>query len=394
MCENIKKWMIDEGVNEIGRIVNDSSYMFYYSPEKQRQIKFTAIKKAFEFHFANNKFYNDFCKNNSGITPSEITQYDDIHSIPLIPISYFEQGKSESMMTVPYKFKQLEFHTSGIGGQHTVAFRDSISNEHATVGLSQMFMELFDMRFEASPAVVYFTPSILEAPNLGMLRALSILGSTYAGCMHAVEKNEFKFREVYDYINSLGMNIPVYLVAPPFILNFFLEYLVANSLKLSLNSGARIITMGGWKRHTGKVILKEDFIRKCENIIGVSPSQIRDTYGSIVLNQLSIECASHSMHVPPFAEMYTRNLNDNSIICKDGELGVLSVLDPTLVTYPGFILTEDVACLKHDYNCLCGRTSTVVEIIGKVPKADANNCSITLDQYLTGVTNKINYGEK
>lgn len=387
----LKKWMISEGVNKIGEFVNDCSYMFYYDTEKQKLKKLEAIKIAFNFHYKNNDFYRNFCKQSGNFTPSDLVDYSDIRKIPLLPASFFKEGKSEKLMSLPMKYKQLEFHTSGVGGSHSTVYRDSITNELSNSGLYHTFFELLDMRYDTSPVIIYFTPSILEAPNLGMLRALSILGSVYADRIYAVENNQFKFKEASDYIAKWNGKLPIYVVGPPFIISFFMEYLKANNKKYDLGESARILTIGGWKRHSGEIISRMDLVAKCKEFLGVKESQHRDSYGLIELNQLSLECSFWKKHIPPFADMYTRDINDLNSAGKDNEPGRVAIIDPTVIAYPGFLLTQDIGIVEHEQECKCGRCGSFIQIIGRAPQAEDINCSITLDQYLEGITTQLKY---
>jgi long-chain-fatty-acid---luciferin-component ligase len=208
---------------------------------------------------------------------------------------------------------------------------------------------------------------------------------------YIIKDNEFDFARAVNFINEWNGKIPVYIVGPPFIVNFFLEYLKANKITFNLGKTGRVITTGGWKRYTGQIITRDDFIQKCADAFGIKRDQYRDMYGLIELNQLSIECSNHKKHVPPFSEFFIRDLENHTKLCPDGKEGLISIIDPTVMAYPGFLITQDVGVVHHEYKCACGRTSTIMNIIGRAPLAEDINCSITLDQYLSGKTNKLNY---
>lgn len=46
MNKNLKKWLIDKDINDIGKILSETSSMFYYSLDQQRNMRLNAIKKA------------------------------------------------------------------------------------------------------------------------------------------------------------------------------------------------------------------------------------------------------------------------------------------------------------------------------------------------------------
>lgn len=389
----LKQIVLDNNINRIQQIVNDCSNMFYYPAKEQEKLRLEAIKIAFAFHYNNNAFYRSVCKK-ANITPNDIQFYNDLKLIPLIPIELFNDEKSNAMMSLPLEYKQLELHLSGRSGSHVVAYRDSVTNELAISTISLLFIEMLDMRFNASPIVIFFTPPIVSAPNLGMLRGVGIMGSIYADRFFVVENEEFKFKDTTEYIKKWIDKLPIYFVGPPFIINYYIEYLKANGIYLDLGKHGRVITIGGWKRHTGELIIKDDFIPKCCNQLNILPNQCRDIYGFIETNQMSIECNEGKKHIPSFIEMYACDLQNLSSVIKDEREGAIALLDPTIFTYPGFILTKDVGVIRKDVQCHCGRKGDIVELIGRVKRSEDINCAITLDQYLSGVTDTINHGYK
>ena len=388
---NLKKFFVDEGLNVINHIVMESSSMFYYSIENQTVMKFKAIKKAFEFHYKYNDFYRTYCKESGNITPDNILTFNDLPKIPVIPNNLFKAGKVDAMLTLPLEYKQLEFHTEGVQGYHGLAYRDSVSNEYAIIGLYLLYVELMDLRKVGSPAALFLTPSLADAPNLGMLRALAVLNSIFTAQAYAMENNQFNFDLAIKFIKKWDGQLPIFIIGPPFIVSFFIEYLKANNIKFNLGENARIMTAGGWKRHTGQIISKDELTQKICDTFGIKPTQYRDLFGLIELNQFSMECAFHKKHIPPFCEFFIKDLNDTSKVCEDGKEGMVTILDPTVLTYPGFISTPDVGIVNHNYACECGRTSSIINIVGRAHKAEDVNCSITLDKFLQGKSETLNH---
>lgn len=388
----LKQIVLDNKINRIGQIVSECTNMLYCSIEEQYKQRFEAIKIAFNFHYNNNAFYRSLCERKK-ITPYDLQSYEDLCLIPLIPIDLFADENSDILMSLPLDYKQLELHLSGRSGSHAVAYRDSITNELAITSLSLLFMEMLDMRYHASPIVIYFTPSIVSAPNLGMLRGMGVLGGLNSDCFFVVENNDFKFKETTCYIRQWIEQLPIYFVGPPFVINYYIEYLRANNIFFDLGKNSRVVTIGGWKRHTGEMIIKEDFVQKCCTQLNIIPNQCRDIYGFIESNQMSIECNCGKKHVPSFVEMYSCDSYDMPTMNNVKE-GAIALLDPTILTYPGFILTKDVGIVKKDIQCTCGRRGDIVDIIGRIKRSEDMNCAITLDQYLSGVIETINHGYK
>jgi long-chain-fatty-acid---luciferin-component ligase len=60
----------------------------------------------------------------------------------------------------------------------------------------------------------------------------------------------------------------------------------------------RIMTIGGWKKADGKIILKDDFSQMCPKWVSINQEQIRDIYGFIETSLMAIECKFSIKHIP------------------------------------------------------------------------------------------------
>jgi long-chain-fatty-acid---luciferin-component ligase len=201
---NFRESLIKEGVNIIGHVISDSANMFYYPQEEQEKLRFQAIKKAFEFHYNYNDFYKTLCEQSGNFKPSDLQVYSDLQHIPLIPIEFFREGKTEHMLTIPAEYKQLELHAEGVAGSESITYRDSYTSEYCINGLNAMFLELLDMRQIKIPSGVFLTPSVRDTPELGILRALVPLNVFFCDQVYAVKGKEFKFEEAAKFIKGNG----------------------------------------------------------------------------------------------------------------------------------------------------------------------------------------------
>ena len=96
---NLKKFMIEEGVNAIDKIVMESSSMFYYSIEAQTEMKFNAIKKAFEIQLRGEGFAMvevlSTCPTNWGKTPIQAVKWLEDNMIPQFPLGVYKNEGGE-----------------------------------------------------------------------------------------------------------------------------------------------------------------------------------------------------------------------------------------------------------------------------------------------------------
>ena len=83
------------------------------------------------------------------------------------------------------------------------------------------------------------------------------------------------------------------------------------------------------------------------------------------------------MHASIFSDVIARNPEDFSV-CPIGQKGILQVLSPMAVSYPGHsILTEDMGTILGVDDCPCGRKGKYFRIDGRIPKAEIRGCSDT-----------------
>jgi long-chain-fatty-acid---luciferin-component ligase len=143
-----------------------------------------------------------------------------------------------------------------------------------------------------------------------------------------------------------------YIIGPPFLVDRFISFLKASNQKLTLDKNTLVITLGGWKHYTRRIISRNTFNERCAAYLGIKPNQIRDIYGLVESNILAIEDEFQVKHVAPYGHFSVRDPNNLSKEVPDGKKGVLAIFDPTSVSTPGMLLTEDIVYLKP------GRSST------------------------------------
>lgn len=82
-----------------------------------------------------------------------------------------------------------------------------------------------------------------------------------------------------------------------------------------------------------------------------------------------------SFHASLYSEIIIRNLQDFSI-CQRGEEGVIQVMTPLAMSYPGHnLLTEDKGVLLGIDDCPCGRKGKYFKLTGRMKQAEIRGCS-------------------
>ncbi|GAA3326583.1 hypothetical protein GCM10020331_063070 [Ectobacillus funiculus] len=81
-----------------------------------------------------------------------------------------------------------------------------------------------------------------------------------------------------------------------------------------------------------------------------------------------------------------RDPKDLSKEVPQGRRGVLAIMDPTSLSYPGFILTEDLVYLeKKKIHVSAVGTDKKVVYITRVPGAEIGCCAINLEKHMDEV---------
>jgi long-chain-fatty-acid---luciferin-component ligase len=357
-------------------VYTSANRLFRLPIEEQRALKASLIAENFRFHYENNAYYRGLCQQ-QGVTPSDIRHYDDLIKIPLIRVSQFKQTDTQKLLTLGLDKIEVEMRSTGTSGIPSVTRRDSETVTQGGLAVYAMYREFFKF---SSGAMLFLMPSPEEVPEMGMIKVSNMLSGMVDTSRFLVKKATFDPQEAVSLLTQWENEHIRHIVGPPFLVHKLIRYLKKHDIRLKLDRETKIITMGGWKRFTGEAIPREEFNRECAEYLGVQPEEIRDIYGLIEGNMMAIECSHHWKHVPPWAHFSVREPDDFSKEVPDGRRGVLAIIDPTCLSYPAYIMTEDVVYLDETSTCLCGRNGQKVNIIGRLTGAEIGCCAINLDK--------------
>ncbi|MBM3157883.1 MAG: LuxE family acyl-protein synthetase [Chloroflexi bacterium] len=364
------------GLNPLGSVYTSLSEVFKLPVEEQRALKAGIIAENFRFHYENNAYYRGLCEQ-QGVTPSDIRHYDDLIKIPLIPVSQFKRTDTQKLLTLGLDKIEVEMRSTGTSGIPSVTRRDSETVTQGSLALWAMYREFFMF---SSGAILFLMPSPEEVLEMGMIRVSNMLAGLVDTGRFLVRKARFEPQETVALLTEWENEHIRHIVGPPFLVYKIVRYLKKQNIHLRLDRETLIINLGGWKRFSGEAISREEYNRECAEYLGVKPDQIRDMYGLIEGNAVAIECDHHWKHVPPWVHFSVREIEDFSKEVTNGRRGVLAIIDPTCLSYPAYILTEDVAELNVTSSCPCGRNGQRVNIIGRLTGSELGCCAINLDK--------------
>jgi hypothetical protein len=174
-----------------------------------------------------------------------------------------------------------------------------------------------------------------------------------------------------------------------YIINEMMKYMDKTGERLELDpTGNNMCCMclgGGWKTLEGDKVDKQDFVKMIKEHFGLNEDWIFDLYGLGETNfgALELLCPEKRMHVVTQAPIIATRDPDTLEIQDYGEEGLLSIWDPTMNSYPAFVISDDIVKITDIYKCpACGRTTQDIKFIGRAEKAELRSCGLKTQQIL------------
>lgn len=287
-----------------------------------------------------------------------------------------------------YLFKKFKIHhenlassgfkecvSSGTLGSRSVVLRDDRTLERfvgtVSYGIDHFLGDDHDRR-----RAFVLGPSAEEAGDIWFSYVLSLVEVVYQTDFFSRD-GTIDFGGLYRELAEEKFYQPI-LVGPPALISDFISYLDRNRLRLSLGGkDALIITAGGWKNRQAEQIDRIAFRSLCARSFDIPTRSVRDSFNMVELNTVLFECEHHRMHVPPWL---TALAIDPSTMVATSGVGALAFIDPSAVSYPGAIFSEDVGLVGRD-PCPCGLESDYVVFERRVRSNEQRGCALKLSQY-------------
>jgi hypothetical protein len=111
-------------------------------------------------------------------------------------------------------------------------------------------------------------PSPEEVPEMGMIRVSNMLAGLVDTGRFIVRKASFDPQEAVALLKQWENGHIRHIVGPPFLVHKLIQYLRKHDIRLKLDRETRIITMGGWKRFTGRQFREKNSTASAPSIWG------------------------------------------------------------------------------------------------------------------------------
>jgi long-chain-fatty-acid---luciferin-component ligase len=364
----------------VGAVIGNLAVAFRLSPVELDALKVGLVREAVAFHYGANASFRRRCLA-AGVTPDDLRRTKDLGRLPLIPVRAFKGPDARSLLSVPLEAIDLEVQSSGTGGIPSVARRDALTTTRACLALLALYREFFGI---AGGAGLFLCPSSAEAPEMGMVKVFNLFAGLLDDRAYLVRKFTFDPDEAVLYLRTWAGRQTRHVLGPPFMVARFLRHLEAKELRLPLDPGSFVVTLGGWKRFNRERIGRAALERALQASLDLRSGSCRDMYGLIESNLLAVECAYGRKHVPPWGHITVRDLHDPAAEVPPGQVGILGILDALGRSYPGFVLTEDMGRIEPGMVCPCGRTGQVLSCVGRLNKAEPGCCAVTIERFMAG----------
>jgi long-chain-fatty-acid---luciferin-component ligase len=335
------------------------------------------IKSNFYYHYRNNQFYRRLC-DDQGVSPEKVDE--SVDNIPLVPIRMFKSQNTHLLLTKKISEIESEIRSTGTSGIPSVSRRDSETVDNISLVLTSMYREFFKISHGCG---LFLCPSPIEMPEMGMVKAFNFLSGLLDDRVYLVRRYNFKSTDALRILEEWQDRFDRYIIGPPFMVSRLLTFMKKNDIRITLDAKSKIIMLGGWKRFTGELVSRKKFDNLCMEYLGVEKHQIRDMYGLVECNFLAIECEHNQKHVPPWVKVVIRDIdNPSKIIRQSDKSGLITILDPTILSYPCFIQTEDIGRVGNDGVCTCGRISQTLSFRRRIRGAELGCCAVNIEKHM------------
>ena len=164
----------------------------------------------------------------------------------------------------------------------------------------------------------------------------------------------------------------VFIFGAPYQFKELCEIAMNTGSRPSLKKGSLILFGGGWKSFSGEAVEREKLAGMISRTFDLPPEMILEGYSMTEISVLMLRCNHGCFHIPPLIEpvIYDDELNPVEGHDISGRFGFL---DPLAVSYPGFIISNDLVHIV-DSGCKCGLQGPAIISIDRAPGQEVKGC--------------------
>jgi hypothetical protein len=158
----------------------------------------------------------------------------------------------------------------------------------------------------------------------------------------------------------------------PYLVKEFCDRILSSGKRMVLPAGSIVGYGGGWKTFDGEALSEPALLDLIESATGVRKQLVIDGYSMTEIGAIMLKCEQGHFHVPPHLETI---ILDDALDPVDGEdvTGILGVMDPFAVSYPGFLITGDNVH-RSRILCPCGLGGETFLSVSRASGAEVKGC--------------------
>lgn len=361
-----------------------------YAADAQHEEQFVhAMRDITAWHIERSPWYAQFAKRHA-IVPEQLRSLDDIIAMPAVHANFF---KAHEIRSIPLSQVFAHLTSSGTTGQKSQMFFDEFTLTNARTMVERC---LHARGFPSSTPAHYLVNGYepYEGFKVGTSNTSQYLMS------HAPVDQQFwtlrhigggrhefdPFGTIQSLENWAQGDTPVRIIGFPAFLYFTLERMQQMGRpSLRLPPESWVVFGGGWKGHADKAIGREELLARIGHQLGIAPSHIIETFGSVEHSVPYIGCARQRLHQPTWSRVVVRDVRSLEPV-PDGTPGFLSFISPYITSAPAHsIIMGDLAVRHPAGSCDChAQCSPCFEVLGRAGVSANRSCAAAAAQLLQG----------
>ena len=319
-----------------------------------------------ERHMRNCKPYGDFVR--SMFPAGKAAGLGDV---PFLPVRAF---KEFALKSVPDDQVYKTMRSSGTLGQYSQIFLDKETAQKQTRALVDIVGDAFGKgRF---PMLVIDAESTVKDRLKFSARTAAINGFSMFSrerCFALDDDMTPNYPRIREFLEQ-NREKQIFVFGFTFLIwNTLVKELRRTGERLALDN-AFILHGGGWKKLEAEKVSNAAFKAALKETTG--STNVRNYYGMVEqTGTIFMECEAGRMHASSQASALILDPQTHAVK-EHGQTGLIQVFSTIQDSYPGHsLLTEDVGRTYAGESCSCGRTGTIVEIDGRLARAEVRGCS-------------------
>jgi len=345
----------------------------YAMPRRDRErLTLTLVRQATEHHVEHNRAFRAYCRH-SDFEPSQLKSPADLERVPLLPSSLFKD-RPDVVRSTPDSADVSLTTSSGTQGRLSNVPRDDVTLMRFFAGISGAVREMLGFQNQEH-RFFNLGPPAAEDPHLWISYVMAGVGLAFRGDSYVSRGRIQLERLLRDLRRASGRYA---LVGPPSLIMDLVRHLEDRD-PIALPPDSFVITIGGWKRRSGEEIPRPEFEERVVAALGLSGvAKVRDTFNMVELNSILFECEAKRKHAPPWLVIHARDPRTLDALPR-GESGILSFVDGSALSYPAFVLSDDVGRVESG-TCLCSADGDSAVIERRISSIEARGCARKMDR--------------